>query len=355
MTEQELKEANEQANSIYDEITRYVKEPEDDCPLTPIDDDHPDVDQWNRKLNDWIRTHDEVPRYMNTPFLLTECYMYRRLMSPFFKSKYFKAYDVFENTKRNGFIRSRSISTSLVEYAAGISDRIKANKTTCEEEFEIFLHFALWGKQILSGLVIDYESSIHFDKLNSYLLKSVGNHFDLSGLIGERVLTNFKLVDNKKKSKIISDSTKELYEYFKSSSTKQHQITFVLDNAGFELLGDLCFIEMLYQTGLLDENSKVVFHCKLYAWFVSDVIDNDFTWLLNCMQTEFESDVVKQVARRWSNLLSNQNWQLKTHGFWTTCYKFGEMKQLAPDLYDELSKSDLVFFCGDLNYRKLIK
>lgn len=72
----------------------------------------------------------------------------------------------------------------------------------------------------------------------------------------------------KQKSKIVSNSTKEIYEHFRSSANKVQQITIVLDNAGFELLGDLCFVEMLYQTGLLDENSKIIFHDKLFGWFV---------------------------------------------------------------------------------------
>ena len=130
----------------------------------------------------------------------------------------------------------------------------------------------------------------------------------------------------------------------------------MLDNSGFELLGDLCFIEMLYQTGLIDEKSKIIFHDKAFPWFVSDVIDADFFWLLNCLANEFESEIVKSMARRWSKFLQiNKTWHLRTHLYWTTCFDFAQMKRLAPDLYDELSKSNLALFCGDLNYRKLIR
>lgn len=138
---------------------------------------------------------------------------------------------------------------------------------------------------------------------------------------------------------------------------KKTQITFVLDNSGFELLGDICFIEMLYQTGLIDENSKIIFHDKLFPWFVSDVVHGtDMKWLLDCLENEFESEIVKKMSRRWSNFLNDGKnlWETRSHLFWSTPYSFAEMKRLAPDLYDELSKSNVVLFCGDLNYRKLI-
>lgn len=41
------------------------------------------------------------------------------------------------------------------------------------------------------------------------------------------------------------------------------------------------------------------------------------------------------------------------HPFWCTGYTFWEMITEAPDLFLHLSRSDLVFFKGDLNHRKL--
>lgn len=121
-----------------------------------------------------------------------------------------------------------------------------------------------------------------------------------------------------------------------------------------ELLGDLCFIETLYQTGLLDEKSEIIFHCKLFPWFVSDTIQNDLKWMLNFFATEFESKIIKDMSKRWSRFLENKNWQLKSHLFWQTPFEYSSMNKLAPDLYKELSESDLVILKGDLNYRKAI-
>lgn len=38
--------------------------------------------------------------------------------------------------------------------------------------------------------------------------------------------------------------------------------------------------------------------------------------------------------------------------FWTTQYAYQDMPAVAPELVADLAKSDLVFFKGDLNYRK---
>lgn len=41
------------------------------------------------------------------------------------------------------------------------------------------------------------------------------------------------------------------------------------------------------------------------------------------------------------------------HPFWCTGYTFWELPSEAPDLFLHLSRSDLVYFKGDLNHRKL--
>ena len=41
------------------------------------------------------------------------------------------------------------------------------------------------------------------------------------------------------------------------------------------------------------------------------------------------------------------------HPFWCTGYTFWELLSEAPDLFLHLSRSDLVYFKGDLNHRKL--
>jgi hypothetical protein len=46
-------------------------------------------------------------------------------------------------------------------------------------------------------------------------------------------------------------------------------------------------------------------------------------------------------------------WVYEQHPFWCTGYTFWELHSEAPDLFLHLSRSDLVYFKGDLNHRKL--
>ncbi|CAG8624361.1 354_t:CDS:2, partial [Diversispora eburnea] len=47
-------------------------------------------------------------------------------------------------------------------------------------------------------------------------------------------------------------------------------------------------------------------------------------------------------------------WIIETHYFWTSPYSYWHMSEKAPDLYLNLSKSSLIIYKGDLNYRKLV-
>lgn len=146
LTEQQLNEADEEANRIYSEIKTYAEIPPKNEYLTKIEDDYPDVDLWNLRLEEHIKEHNgQQPNYLDTSILWTECYMYRSIASFFFRSKYFKDYDIFEKTKREGLLSSRIAAAKLIEFTSEIASRIKDGKSSCEEEFENFIQVALWG------------------------------------------------------------------------------------------------------------------------------------------------------------------------------------------------------------------
>ena len=52
----------------------------------------------------------------------------------------------------------------------------------------------------------------------------------------------------------------------------------VLDNAGFELVSDLCLLTVLMEAGL---TTSVTIHPKTRPWFVSDTMEKDLRWTLD--------------------------------------------------------------------------
>lgn len=155
------------------------------------------------------------------------------------------------------------------------------------------------------------------------------------------------------KPNILADETPAILAALSSAVSSRNgqsgRVDIVLDNAGFELVTDLCFAELLLLLGLA---SSICFHGKAMPWFVSDVTKEDFVWTLNTMGAS-SNDAIAHFASRWKSRLQDGSWVLKCDHFWTLPYDFSEMKKYSPELYADLAKADLIFFKGDLNFRKL--
>lgn len=128
------------------------------------------------------------------------------------------------------------------------------------------------------------------------------------------------------------------------------RVDFVLDNAGFELLTDLCLAEFLVSAGLA---SRIHFHVKAIPWFVSDVTEQDFMWTLKQMSS-MNHLAISQLSHKWRSRLQEGTWVVEVNDFWTLPNDYSQMKVLYPKLYADLGNADLIFFKGDLNYRKLV-
>ena len=60
-------------------------------------------------------------------------------------------------------------------------------------------------------------------------------------------------------------------------------IDIVMDNAGFELISDLCLSEFVVAANLATE---VRLRVKCQPWFVSDTMERDIWWLLDQMEAD---------------------------------------------------------------------
>ena len=72
-------------------------------------------------------------------------------------------------------------------------------------------------------------------------------------------------------------------------------VDIVMDNAGFELVSDLCLAEFLIAAKLAAE---VRLRVKCQPWFVSDTMEHDVWWLLDQMEAD------KRLGlRTWRSLM----------------------------------------------------
>ncbi|KAH3845224.1 hypothetical protein DPMN_087499 [Dreissena polymorpha] len=72
------------------------------------------------------------------------------------------------------------------------------------------------------------------------------------------------------------------------------RVDVILDNAGFEIITDLCLAEFLLAAKLA---SFIHFHCKALSWFVSDVTKDDFDHTLSFL-TSSNSIAMDFVCKR---------------------------------------------------------
>ncbi|KAG6325901.1 hypothetical protein ID866_13188 [Astraeus odoratus] len=172
-----------------------------------------------------------------------------------------------------------------------------------------------------------------------------------------------------RKEFILKDDQGAAWEYIKTLKPHEDTVTrcdFVLDNAGFELFTDFVFADFLVT--YTPYFSKVVFHPKLFPWFISDVTPTDFYKTIDSLlspsfftvdsTTSESAKHLKQMVERWQRYLKEGTFCLSTEledgrektQFWTGPWPYWRMEAKASDLYGWLSGSSLAIFKGDLKY-----
>ncbi|KAE8307967.1 hypothetical protein BDV41DRAFT_568639 [Aspergillus transmontanensis] len=167
----------------------------------------------------------------------------------------------------------------------------------------------------------------------------------------------------------------DAYDVLKNTRQERNdeeiRVDIVLDNAGFELYVDLLLAGYLLSTGLA---TKVVLRPILMPWLVSDVLPVDFTNLLLALSDPenffgtADSDgnlppqgTLSDEERGNLTFLFDQlngfsklgRLAMHLDPFWTTGGSYWSLPHVTPSLFEELERSELVLFKGDLNYRKL--
>lgn len=309
-----------------------------DAALQPIPDDGgSDIGDYNAEL----KALGNIT-WRNAPWLYTECYLYR-LMHTFFalsQSNIWKKYDVFAGPKRQSSTASISGIVELVQWFRTINQNARdeiietpeARKALMEEMIQI----SLWGNATDLSLL----TTISIEELQSRQ--------------GKKARQNLK-------ENVVDDDTDQVWDLLGPLPEKggTREIHIVLDNAGFELLADLLLAVYLLSAGYAND---IVLHGKAMGWFVSDVNAHDLEDLVEAFMTgnifkEVQDDdrkALKQFGTELRTLLDNGQLRFEADPFWTSQHPFGRLPEVAPKLYEQLSRAELVIFKGDLNYRKLV-
>lgn len=320
-------EGTEDLKSFAGCISKLRNEVQTNKPVVPIKDGRSDVVVWNDHLEEIIKCTGSPPKWFESPWLYVECYMYRRVQEAAELCKTLKDFDVFREQKEKSFFDSQQAMLVLMEHLHNVVEEFKSGKQLdLKHLFENFLKVSLWG-----------------------------NKCDLSISAGQDVAQTTSPLDqlHQFEPKILVDNTDAVFTCLQNVKvTKGHQacVDIILDNAGFELMTDLCFAEFLVSFGLA---SKICFHVKAIPWFVSDVTPYDFSWMINQLCAS-NSVYMSKFASKWQQYIEDKTWQVVVDDFWTLSFPFNEMESRCPNLHARLAQSDFIFLKGDLNYRKLV-
>ena len=305
-----------------------------DAVLKPIPHDGGlDIDDYNKGLNSF-----QICTWLRSPWLYTECYLYRLIHTFFSRSTLFwQSFDMFGTIKRQSFVDSKKGAIELIQRFRVILQVIREKRAIDEATqrtiFGEMIQISLWGNATDLSLLTSFSAK----ELNSRQGKSI-----------------------RETKNVLVDDTEQVWDLFSKprSSNRSEILHIILDNAGFELLTDLVFVGYLVEIGYF---KKVVLHGKRMPWFVSDVNLEDITYLIDGLSSgsiyrdldSNEDMVIREVGRYWQSLMNSGKMEFRTESFWTTQHPFGRMPTVDLDLFTELSRADLVVFKGDLNYRKL--
>ncbi|KAG8194117.1 hypothetical protein JTE90_003056 [Oedothorax gibbosus] len=293
--------------------------------IKPLVSDGPDVDQWNDYLNKQEEIYGFQPAWFESSWLYAECYFYRRIKQAFELSSVLKDFDPFHKQKEESLLPTMD---SVAHLCSSVTDALtnvdKNNKADTFNLFKKFLEASLWGNRCDLSISAGKENVKHSDQLTQL----------------DELRTN-----------ILANDIDTIWQVLQEAnySSQEVNIDFVLDNAGFELFCDLCFMHFLQSANLVN---KINIHVKTMPWFVSDTLEKDIHWLLETLAKSNNENLIN-FSKKILERLESRDWVIVNEGFWTLPHDYSEMKDADLQLYERLSQSDLIILKGDLNYRKL--
>lgn len=256
-------------------------------------------------------------RWLDVPWFFAETYFYRLILeiTHYFRPGSFQNVDPFQLQKSQGLTASISSITLLCNQVNQWLDDIKLDGKFTQKAVMALLYFGLWGNRVDLSL----WSAFAEDR----------SSFDIQSQLAH----------------ILVDDAVQVHKLL--TSCPGGRVDFILDNAGFELICDLCLVDFLLSSGLIDQ---VYLHLKPHPTFVSDAMIKDID-----ETTDFLADAnhpsLKSLAHRLREHIASRRLVLSSDYFWTSPLAFWEIPE---SLKNELAKANLIVIKGDANYRRLL-
>jgi hypothetical protein len=300
-------------NDFPDEIALELQALIDEMPdglIRPINDPGaPDLAAWDVYTAPYLGQD-----WLQIPWFFGEHYFYRRIVEAtgYFQPGPWRARDPYASQKQAGLDASQKATQSLVQNLNRALESGWNRKSLLR-----LLNADLWGNQADLSLwpAGEGEGPAH----------------------AEDVQREHLLVDDAQE---IVTSLNELY-------TQPGRVDFLVDNAGFELVSDLCLADYLLSA---TPSFTVRLELKPHPTFVSDAMIKDVLDTVAFLKRSADPGVIG-FAHRLDKHLENGRLQLRDDYFWTSPLESWKMPR---HIQEQLGTAALVISKGDAQYRRLL-
>lgn len=304
-------EENEFPPSIVARLETLIAEIPEGLIQPLADSAAPDAADWQQYIAPCLGQN-----WLQVPWFFAETYFYRRILEAtgYFEPGPWQGVDPFTYQKAEGLKQSwdhiRRLSRQL--------NQALERKGWDREVFAELLAIDLWGNQAdLSVWPAGQEGQ--------------PSHVDAEV----------------QQAHLLVNDTAAVFDYLSAFRTVETRVDFIMDNAGFELIGDFCLADYLLSS---QATATVHFHLKTHPTFVSDALIEDVHETIAALVADDDAGAAALGQRLQAHVKSGRL-QMHQHPFWTSPLP---MWQMRDDLYRELAEPNLVISKGDANYRRAL-